>query len=247
MSYTPNIYIPYIEGFHFEDYFLIYKNYYNSIGFNVKTFGELKDGKINYSKIINNLLQNENEEIFIIIDYIIIPKFAIDHGIEACKKYEYLVKPTNKVYIIEDYDQSNKITEALTSDDVLMNFDYSNKSFYDMWPLDGAWIFNKKNIKEIMEFSEPAGYDFNICYDYGKSDGVIFIQSDGYKIYPNFINIDQNTLFIYKSYLESIKNLFGVPENIFSYKNQILEKIEVCTVENTIFNVDQYFSKKRYI
>jgi hypothetical protein len=247
MSYTHNVYIPYIEGFHNKEYFSIYEQYYTSLGFNVKIFGALEEGRLNYSSMISHLINSEEEEVFIIIDYLIIPKFAIEEGVEVCKKYECLVKPTNKVYIIDEEQQASNIIESIANNKILKSFDYSNISFYDMWPLDGAWIFNKKNIKEIINFNEPAGYDFNICYDYGKSEGLIFIKSDGYKIYPNFINIDQNTLFIYRLYLQSIKNLFGLPENVFSYKNQILEKIKDCEVENVVLNLDKYFYKKRYI
>jgi len=247
MSYTNNIYIFYIKGFHNKENFLIYKNFYNNMGFNVKVFGSGDKDSINYSQSINELFEKENEEIFIIIDNLIIPNFAIYQAIDLCKKYECLVKPSNKMYVIEDKNQAEKITNSLTQNKILENFNYSNISRGDLWPLNGAWVINSKNIKKITNFQTPVGYDFELCYNFGVSEGIIFIQSDSYKLNPNIINIDENVLFTYKSYLRSIKNLFGSPKNVNLYQNEDLNKIDECMIEDNIFNIDQYFSKTRYI
>lgn len=252
MSYTNNIYIPYIEGFHSIENFSFYKKYYNDIGFNVKSFGKLKNNNLNYLEIIKNLLIDEEEEIFIIVDYLILPKFVLHQAIELSKKYKCLIKPTNKIYILNDEKDKNKVTDCLINDKILDNFNYSENIQYDLWPLDGAWIFHKESIdilfnKVNFNINEPAAFDFDITYKNALFNHLIFIKSDAYKIYPNNINIDINILFAYKSYLQSLFNLFGIPENIYLYNNQILDKIDFCEIQDYIFNVEKYCKKQRYI
>jgi hypothetical protein len=251
MSYTNNIYIPYIEGFHNKENFLIYKNYYNNIGFNVKTFGEIYDGDINYSKIINDLLLNGTEETFIIIDYLIIPKFSINQGIYLSQNYQCMVKPTNKTYILDDINDMNKVIYCMINDEILSSFNYSNETTYQVWPLNGSWIINSKNYKESIyindSIKDPVAYDFDFSYKYSLLNDLIFIQSDSYKVNPVSININPTTLFVYNEYINSLTNLFDSPKNVLIYKNEVLQKIDECDIKNNIFNVDKYFTSIRYI
>lgn len=252
MSFTNNIYIPYIEGFHNLDKFLLHKKYYEDIGFNVKIFGDGSTGELNYSKMIKDLIVKENEEVFVIIDNLIIPSFSIHQGIDICMNNKSLVKPTNKTYMIEgdDDENINNIITSLKGDEILENFNYSYQKYYKMWPMNGSWIINKNIQFEIEQFnidiSSPTSYDFDLCYRNAIFNNLVFIQCDSYKINPIPANVDNGILLIYKDYLESIANLFGLPENIYLYKNQVLEKLKEEDVKD-IFNIDKYFSSFRYI
>jgi hypothetical protein len=247
MSYTNNIYMFYIDGFHNKTSFLIYEKFYNDMGFNVKTFGAGDKNGIDYSKSINDLFEKEDEEVFVIIDNLIIPNFVLHQAIDLCERYECLVKPSNKIYMIDDESQAEKILESLTSNEILENFNYSDMARDDFWPLNGAWVVHSKSIKNTIDFNAPVGYDFEFCYNFAFEQGVIFIQSDSYKLNPDVINIDENILFICKSYLSSIKNLFGTPRNVYLYQNQSVNEVDECLVEDKIFNINKYFSKTRYI
>lgn len=250
MSSINNIYIPYIENFHNKEIFEYYKKYYNQIGFNVKKIFIENSKDINYSKIINDLIEKK-DEIIIFIDYLIIPKFSIQQSIYLAEKYKAIVKPSNKTFIIDNDADGIKIIESLISDEILDNFNYSNDMYYKTWPLNGAWIWNSKDFNELNKINEsidnPLAYDFDFCYKYANLNKLIFIQADSYKINPICVQIDKNIEFIYNEYLQSLVNLYGTPENIFLYKNEILEKIDSNYIEKYIFDIDKYFSSVRYI
>lgn len=250
MSSINNIYIPYIENFHDKNTFDFYKKYYNQIGFEVKKIFIENSTTINYSKIINNLIEKKDETI-IFIDYLIIPKFSIEQSIYLSKKYNAIVKPSNKTFLIDNNLDSNKIIQSLISDEILNNFNYSNTMHYKTWPLNGAWVWSYKNFNKLNFINEnienPLTYDFDFCYKNSILNKLIFIQADSYKLNPIFFQIDQNIEFIYNEYLKALVNLYGMPENIFLYKNQTLEKINLEYIEKNIFNTDKYFSSMRYI
>lgn len=249
MSYTNNIYIPYIKGFHNEDKFIIYKNYYTSLGFNVKTFGDDSCNDINYSDLINNLILTEQEEIFVIVDYVIIPSFSLHQAIDLCNEYECLVKPMNKTYIIDnDYET---ILDKLINNDVLDNFNYSNKMSSTLWPLDGSWVIKRNNFNNFVSINNnikgPIAFDFDLCYKYLIDNKIIFIETDSYKISPSPVNIKHEVKMIYSRYIESMMNFFDFPENLYVYKNQHLIKFNECDIKEKIFNLNKYFLSQRYI
>lgn len=250
MSYTNNIYIPYIQGFHDEKKFIFYENYYKKLGFNVKKIELDKEKEINYNKIIKKILEND-EEVFIFIDYLIIPHFAINQAIEVSTNNKCIVLPFNKTYLINDKEQMDKIISSLTSDEILESFYYSDSMICKVWPLGGAWVIHKDSFNDLTKPNDLTetlySYDFHICYLQYIFNNLIFVESDSYKYNPDSASVDENILFLHKQYLTSLTNLFGIPTESYIYKNQVLEKIEPEVCQEFIFNIDKYFSDIKYI
>jgi hypothetical protein len=250
MLYTNNIYIPFIKDFHSEEMFLFYEKYYKNMGFNVKKINLDILGEINYFKIIEEMMKND-EEVFIFIDNLIIPEFAIRQAVELSVENKCLVIPTNKLYLINDDIQINNIIDSLNDDIVLNSFYYSKNYRYKVWPLDGAWVIHKDLFDTPIDNNEsidtPIAYDFDMCYKQYLFNNLIFIRSDSYKFNPNLADIDHNVLFIYKEYIKSLINIFGFTNSSQVFDNQILKEIPPDDCKNIIFNVDKYFSDMRYV
>jgi hypothetical protein len=249
MSYTNNVYIPYVDGFHEEEKFLFYKKYYNDIGFNVKKASYDFDKDINYIKLINETIKNE--EILILIDYIIIPPFSLHQSIELCKEHKCFIKPSNKMYMIKEESQINKIIDSMIKEEILENFYYDYHMSYKVWPLDGSLIAHKDSFNMYAEKNSlidgPLAYDFDICYKQYISNALMFLESDSYKFDPIQANPNSEVMFVYKNYLESLINLFGFSNKAYLYKNQIIEELDHELCKNVIFNIEEYFSSGRYI
>ena len=251
MSSIINIYIPYIHEFHNRENILLYKNYYKNIGFNVVLMEYEKDFDIDYAEVINNLLLNENESIYIIVDSVLLTKHSLHQAIELANRYKCLVKPSNKTYIIEDNESIDNILKSLTCDEILENFTYSNEKKYVMWPMDGAWIFSTEIFNDFVNINkkikEPSMLGFDLCYKNSLSTATIFIQSDSYKISPSTANINNDLMSMYIKYLESLVSLFNNPDSLHIYKNQVLEKVKECDAKDEIFNIEKFFLQTRYI
>jgi hypothetical protein len=251
MSYINNVYIPYVDGFHDKKNLFLYKNYYEKIGFNVVLLEYNKHFEIDYYEIINNLIQSGSEEVYIIIDSVLLTKHSIDQSIELAKDYKALIKPSYKTYIIDDDESINNILKSLMNDEILENFIYSNEKKYIMWPMGGAWIFSPSIFNDTVyinkKIKEPSVLGFDLCYKNSLSGGTIFIQSDSYKISPSTANINKDIMDMYKKYLESLVNLFDCHNNLHIYKNQVLEKVKECDAKDEIFNIEKFFLQSRYI
>lgn len=251
MSSINNIYMPYIHDFHNEKSISLYKDYYEVLGFNVVVLEYKKNSTVDYPQMIKNLLLNNSESTYIFIDNVLITKQSINQAIELSKDYNCLIKPSNKMYIIEDSESIDNVLKSLTQDEILENFIYSNEKKYTMWPMDGALIFNANIFNEIVyineSIKEPSVMGFDLCYKNSLSGGTIFIQSDSYKISPSIVNINENIMAMYANYLESLVSLFDQPNNLHIYKNQILEKVQECEAIDQIFNIEKFFLENRYI
>lgn len=251
MLSTRNIYIPYVDGFHDKDKFNFYEKYYKDIGFNVKTLNYKIGDEIDYTSMINDIVKSSSDEIFIVIDYIIVSKFAINLAVELSLEYKCLVKPTNKIYMIDDVDDMNEIVNSMLTESLINSLYYGTENRYQAWPMDGAWVIPSKILDKNIEINKniisPIGFDFEFCYKNAIFNKIIFLQTDSYKLKPISPNFTYQDLFIYKNYLSSLINLFGTPENVFKYKNMVLEKVDPCKVQDLVFNLDRYFSSPRYM
>jgi hypothetical protein len=122
---------------------------------------------------------------------------------------------------------------------------------YETWPMGNSWVVPSSARNEFTEINEtlnhPLAFDFEFCYKNAAFNKIIFLQTDSYKLNPTYPNFDPNILFVYKEYLKSVMNLFGRPENVFKYKNMVLEKMDECKIEDLIFNVDRYIYSPRYM
>lgn len=250
MSSTDNIYIPYIEGFHDEEKFFIYKNYYEELGFNVKKIYVKKEDDINYQSIINALLE-EDEEIFIFVDYALISKSSILDAIDLAIGNECLVIPTSKTYFISDSDEFEKIKKSINGDNILESFFYKPDDGHRIYPMSVAWVFHKNIFDNPVSRNEnlvhASVYDFDLCYKQYILKNLIFVKSDSYKFDPPLVSLDKRILFIYKLYIDSIINLFGMEEGVFLYENGNANIIPPDEVKELIFNSQKYFSQRRYI
>jgi hypothetical protein len=251
MSYTHNIYIPYTEDFHDKEKFNFYKKYYNDIGFNVKPLNISNDSGVNYTKIINDTITSGNEEVYIIIDSVIVSKFSINLAIELSENYNCLIKPVNKVYMIDNEDSMNSIMSSIINETDITDLYYDIDKRYETWPMGGAWVIPASAVNENIKINEnidiPLAFDFEFCYKNSIFNKIIFLQTDGYKLKPSHPYFNINAIFLYKEYLRSMMNIFGSPENVFKNKNMVLEKVEKDKIEDIIFNVERYMSIPRYI
>jgi hypothetical protein len=249
MSYTNNIYIPFIESFHTEETFFFYKKYYESIGFKVNKLSYDYKNEINYFNIIEEVIKKE--EILILIDYSVIAPFALHQSINLCLENKCVIKPSNKLYMVSDEDQINNIIDSIVKDKIVENFYYDSDMRYKVWPLDGAWVIHKDSFNISLEnnkiISGPLGYDFDLCYKQYIFNNLIFVESDSYKFNSAKANIGEDVKFIYENYIESLTNIFGFSNNSYVYRNQVLEKIDGDYCKESIFNIKEYFSSERYI
>jgi hypothetical protein len=250
MSFINKVYIPFIEDFHDENKFLFYEKYYNQIGFDVKKIILIKEEDINYPNLIKKMSE-EDEEVFIFIDYVILPPFSIHQAIDLSIKNECTVIPMTKMYLINDEQQIQNAIDSFVNNTILENFYYSSNNKFKVWPLEGCWVIHKNSLDEHSignnNIESPSSYDFDFCYKQYIFKNLIFIESDGYKFLFNFATIDSSVLFVYKEYLEAMVNLFGFPKEIYLYKNQVLEKIDSEKCKEVIFSLERYFSYGKYV
>lgn len=162
MSYTDKkIFVPFRQDDIVDrmEIFNICKKYYEDEGFLVE---ECDSGHepFNVSASRNLCKIGNDDDLIIIVDAdTIIPSYAIDEAVDLAKKYNVLVKPTIRTYLLNDLDSLKEVILKIKSDEIIDHLVYKSKS-PDLHP-GSSWVIPKNIFKEVGGFNEDFfGYGF---------------------------------------------------------------------------------------
>lgn len=248
MSSTNNIYIPYHNDLHRRDSFNFYKEYYNKLGFNVVEF-DSDGGTFNQPLAINKLFENHNEDVYVIIDNVLINRYALVKSIKLSKENNCLVKPAHRTFIIDD-DAGEIFTNTLINNESIDSFYFSTLVNFTIWPMGGAWVIAKEHVNLVGGMNDsithPDLFDFEYCYRSAYLNKIVFNRSDSYKNNLIKLNIPFKSMYLSKHYIESMKKIIPIKEVFQTDGYGELAPTDPAMID-TIFNHDRYLTTEKYM